>query len=163
MSIFLALLCQIEFINRMILIIYLWGTDQVVNFTFTGSNLMVACLFGIYFTVNVMQPLCNQMKNFLPVESRLFSFLITLSQISGVNTMRLVTTKMFGLYQLSAMKLYEIPYYIRNLETITMIESVSNMCQILIGINCTLQNPNESGIFGYGLNSVIFNLALIAL
>lgn len=159
-DIVIALLTQIEFVNRLILLASLWSTTHVLSFTATGMNLLLSSLFGIYFATNVLWPIVTQMK-LLPAKTFAFKLLATLLQFSGPNTIRLATSRFLTLNSCSLPRqLLEITYYLRHIELMSALVTFFNLCQLLVGLDCIMESPRNSGAFGFGLNAVIINAAL---
>lgn len=159
-DIFISMLTQIEFINRLLLLAFLWSTTHVLSFTATGMNLLLSALFGIYFASNVLWPIVTQMK-LLPAKTLPFKLLATLLQLSGPNTIRLATSRFLLLRACSLPRqLLEISYYLRHLEIMSALVTFFNLCQLLVGLQCIVESPRNSGAFGFGLNAVIVNATL---
>jgi hypothetical protein len=159
-SIILFFLTQIEFLNRIILLACLWKTTQVFSFSLTGMNLLGTSLFGIYFVTNVVHPLANQL-NLEVFQSKSFTGLTVLSQFSGVNTLRLTTSRFFLLRPCCLPTQYAtLPYYVRHLESINGMTLSFTACQFFVGIGCLRLNPLDSAPYAFGLNAVIFNILL---
>ena len=86
-----ALLTQTEAINRGLLLANLWSSVALWSFCVTGMNMLANCVLSMYFATIVMEPVCRQIKA-VPSSSRLFQSMIALSQFTGINTLRILTS-----------------------------------------------------------------------
>jgi len=62
----LALLTQLEALNRIILVVGVWSSDLVGCLTVLGMNLLINSFLGLYFFGLVMEPIIKNATNHTP-------------------------------------------------------------------------------------------------
>jgi hypothetical protein len=120
LGIIIALITQVEALNRVIIVILLWTSQHLFIFCIIGMNLMSNVTLGIYFTSVVTDAICKQIKS-IPKDSKLFRATVIMSQITGTNTMRLIYSNFLGLKAFSSIGLKTLPYFFKPLEVISLI------------------------------------------
>lgn len=118
----LVALTIVEFLNRVLLLANLWVSTKSFSFCVTGVDILANSLLAIYFVTLVIEPIAKQIQ---APESNSPSFraVVALSQITGVNTVRLLTSRFMGIEALSH-RYTDIAYYIKQLEFLSLLSSM---------------------------------------
>lgn len=121
----IALFSQIEYVNRVIIVILLWRSEQLFIYCIAGLGVTSNLFLGIYFTSVVTDSIANHIKS-IPKDSKLFKATVVLSQISGTNTMRLISSNFLGLKAFSNSNLQTLPYFFKPLENMSLLALMFN-------------------------------------
>ncbi|CDW80339.1 UNKNOWN [Stylonychia lemnae] len=157
----ISLATQIEFLNRLFLLGNLWSSTKTFSFCVTSLTILGNSFIAIYFATLVIEPISTQLNNAVKADSLIFKGIVVLSQITGINTIRLLTSRFFGMEVFST-KLDEIVYYVKHLETISLISTVLNVFQLFTGVSCIFDFAFAQDSMGLGVNSIILNTGLVA-
>eukprot|EP00347_Sterkiella_histriomuscorum_P020977 403335735 len=158
----ISLLTQVEFLNRVFLLLNLWSSTKSFSFCVTCLSIVGNSFLAIYFVTIFIEPICNQLPNAINSKSLVFKSVIVLTQFSGINTARLLTSGFFGIEALSS-KIDEIIYYVKHFETISMLSTGLNVFQFFTGVSCVFDFGFSQDSMGLGVNAIIINGVLIAI
>jgi hypothetical protein len=159
-GLFIVGLTQIEFMNRVMTIGNLWFSTKTFSFCVTGLNIVANSLMGVYFTTLIVGPMASQIQG--ASSGIAFTLAVGLSQITGVNSIRLVTSGFMGISSLSN-NFAQIPYYKSQLELLSLMSAGLSLFQMGTGVSQFFDFAKGSDAFGFGANSLVLNSALLGL
>jgi len=158
-----AYLTLLEFIGRLFLVANLWAAPEIFAFSVCITNMVATGVFGVFFYFLFLEPIFLHSPHFggiFSLRKKLFSALVITSSIVGVNFIRLVYVKVFGVFSLAG-GLGSQLFFVKPLNTIANFTLVLTCFQAILCVVLLIEFNVGDDIWSLAVIGLPFNLGLI--